>query len=165
MMARRQVQKPRRQKTSDMDSGHEAHEHHHKDGDTGAAEDEGTQEETPKTKAEITLTRRASVMLAFKHRQLNSMRNLDEGGKELTRKFTLACRVNSTDDVFAAARLFRKFKTREFWNYLVFLLVFSFSTLQQRPVEQTHDFIKHVVDGTVLGNGFSSVQVERPKWP
>ena len=57
-----------------------------------------------------------------------------------------------------AAKIFRKQKTREFWNYILFLIVFSMSTLQQRPVEQTHDFISNVVDGTVLGNGYTSVR-------
>ena len=65
----------------------------------------------------------------------------------------LGCALECTRKLTGAHR---KQKTREFWNYIIFLLVFSISTLQQRPVEQTHDFISNVVDGTVCVYAFKS---------
>lgn len=51
--------------------------------------------------------------------------------RELANQFTLACGVRASDDVVVAAKIFRKQKTREFWNYMLFITVFSISTLQQ----------------------------------
>ena len=50
---------------------------------------------------------------------------------KLANQFTLACGVRASDDVVVAAKIFRKQKTREFWNYMLFITVFSISTLQQ----------------------------------
>jgi len=65
-------------------------------------------------------------------------------------------RIKTFEYTRKLTRTHRKQKTREFWNYIIFLLVFSISTLQQRPVEQTHDFISNVVDGTVCIYAFES---------
>jgi hypothetical protein len=100
---------------------------------------------------------KASQRERRKSLQLSYMHKLNKGGKELAAKFTVACGVRETHDVFQAARIFRKQKTREFVNYLIFLAVFSFSTLQQRPVPQTHDFIFNAIDGSIMGNGYTSV--------
>ena len=103
-----------------------------------------------RTKKEIMKSKRESIQLEWKHRQLQSMRDLDAGGLELAERFAVACGVRTPPDVFTAARIFRKHKTREFWLYVVFLIVFSASTLQQRPVEETHDFITNTVDATIM---------------
>ena len=54
------------------------------------------------------------------------------------------------------SKLFRKSKAHEFWIYIIFLTVFSASSLQQRPVEETYDLIHQVYDGTVTGSSFVS---------
>jgi hypothetical protein len=92
-----------------------------------------------------------------RERRRSSVQALTEGGSALAVQFALACGVRPSKDVLAAALVFRKQKTREFWNYTLFLVLFSLSTLQQRPVEQTHDFISQTIDATVMGNGFTSV--------
>lgn len=99
-------------------------------------------------------TERANKALLEQH---ESLKRLSEGGTVLADKFSLACGVRSNPDVFVAACMFRKQKSREFWNYMLFLIIFSASTLQQRPVERTHDFISHVVSGTVMAKGLTSV--------
>jgi len=105
--------------------------------------------------------RSRSLELQYLHRHAQSMQHLEQGGLQLASKFTLACGVRASSDVFAAARVFRKQKVREFWLYIVFLIIFSASTLQQRPVESTHDFISNIIDATVLGNGFTSVYYDK----
>jgi len=111
----------------------------------------------PTSKAQLKAERRKSLQLEYMHRHKASMQKLNEAGRELAAKFAVACGVRESGDVFQAARIFRKQKAREFWNYLFFVFVFSFSTLQQRPVEQTHDFMSNIVDGTIMGNGYTSV--------
>ena len=90
-------------------------------------------------------------------RQAQHIQALNQGGAALAERFALACGRKAPDDVFEAAGMFRRLKAREFWWYLLFLVLFSASTLLQRPVEQTHDLIADVVDATVMGNGFTSV--------
>jgi hypothetical protein len=59
--------------------------------------------------------RRKSLQLEYMHRQKQSMEKLNAGGLELAADFALACGVRESGDVFQAARIFRKQKTREFW--------------------------------------------------
>ena len=96
--------------------------------------------------------RRAEMQALEIHVQ--AMMHLEAGGTKLARTFALACGVQTPSDVFKAARIFRKQKVREFWNYIIFLVIFSASTLQQRPVELTHDFVSNIgASLTTLGDG------------
>ena len=57
--------------------------------------------------------------------------SLSREDRDLANQFALACGVRACDNIAVAAQTFRKQKTREFWNYLLFLILFSLSTLQQ----------------------------------
>eukprot|EP00961_Rhodomonas_salina_P284830 3849151-Rhodomonas_salina.1 len=81
----------------------------------------------------------------------------------LVRRFQIVAgvKINKDETVPEVAKHFRQHKTREFWIYIFFVVTFSASTLQQRPVEKTHDFIKQSMDGTVLGSSLPSVSFEK----
>ena len=48
-----------------------------------------------RTKKEIMKSKRESIQLEWKHRQLQSMRDLDAGGLELAERFAVACGVRT----------------------------------------------------------------------
>ncbi|EKX39750.1 hypothetical protein GUITHDRAFT_114246 [Guillardia theta CCMP2712] len=87
-----------------------------------------------------------------------SMALLQQGGNTLAKRLSIAAGVRYKEslDMDQVSKLFRKSKAHEFWIYIVFLTVFSASSLQQRPVEETYDLIHQVYDGTVTGSSYIS---------